>query len=144
MPPPSAGHPADSERQAGMANPVEDEEALKAILEEVVGEVRSAAPDLYKEAVAEAAEYDKPAPRKGDFEKFGIAVHTRTGLLVTAGNACVGFPIQSISKVFALELALAALGEKLWKRLGREPSRSEERRVGKECGRRCRAGGWPA
>ena len=105
-----------------MADPVEDEEALKAILEDVVGEVRKAAPDLYEQAVADAAEAGKPAPRKGDFEKFGIAVHTRTGLLVTAGNAGVGFPIQSISKVFALELALAALGEKLWRRLGREPS----------------------
>ena len=42
--------------------------------------------------------------------------------MISAGNAGVTFPIQSISKVFALELALEALGEKLWERVGREPT----------------------
>ena len=105
-----------------MANPVQDADALKAILDEVVEQVREAAPGIYEQAVTEAGERDKPQPRKTDFEKFGIAVYTRMGDVVSAGNAGVGFPIQSISKVFALEVALEALGEKLWKRLGREPS----------------------
>lgn len=105
-----------------MNNPLQDTKALKAILEEVVEDVRKAAPGIYEKAVQEAEECDKPAPKKADFEKFGIAVYTRMGELVSAGNAGVGFPIQSISKVFALEVALEAVGEKLWKRMGREPS----------------------
>lgn len=105
-----------------MVNPVQDAAALKAILDEVVKEVREAAPGIRDQAVAEAEENGRPAPAKADFEKFGIAVHTRTGELVASGNAGVGFPIQSISKVFALEVALEAIGEKLWKRIGREPS----------------------
>lgn len=105
-----------------MADPVEDATELKAILSDVVGQVRTRAPGIYDEAVAEAKEMDKPTPRKADFEKFGIAVFTRTGQLAAAGNASIGFPIQSISKVFALELALEALGEALWKRIGRDPS----------------------
>lgn len=105
-----------------MINPLQDNQALKAILEEVVEEVREAAPGIYEKAVAEAEEAEKPLPRKADFEKFGIAVHTRMGDLVSAGNAGTGFPIQSISKVFGLEVALEAVGDQLWKRMGREPS----------------------
>ena len=105
-----------------MVNPVQDAAALKAVLDEVVDEVRKAAPGIYDQAVADAEENDNSLPRKADFEKFGIAVYTRTGELVSAGNAGIGFPIQSISKVFALEVALEAIGEKLWKRIGREPS----------------------
>ncbi|MFN7103758.1 MAG: glutaminase, partial [Pseudorhizobium sp.] len=105
-----------------MDNPSEDTRALKATLDEVVDEVRAAAPGLYEEAVVEAAENDKPAPSRSDFEKFGIAVSTRAGDMVSAGNAGIGFPIQSISKVFALEVALETVGEALFKRIGREPS----------------------
>lgn len=105
-----------------MVNPVQDRRTLKDILDSVVEEVRAAAPGLYEQAVASAAENDKPAPSRSDFEKFGIAVSTRDGDLVSAGNAGIGFPIQSISKVFALEVALEAIGEALWKRIGREPS----------------------
>jgi glutaminase len=39
-----------------------------------------------------------------------------------AGNFQEKFSIQSISKVFALTLALKEVGEKLWKRIGVEPS----------------------
>jgi len=42
--------------------------------------------------------------------------------MISAGNARVRFPLQSISKAFALEVALEAIGEKLWERIGREPS----------------------
>ncbi|MDO9418499.1 glutaminase A [Pararhizobium sp.] len=92
------------------------------MLDDVVGRVRRAAPDVYDEAVEEAAASGKPAPRRSDFDKFGIAVFLRNGDLSFSGNASVGFPVQSISKVFALELALEALGEALWKRVGRDPS----------------------
>lgn len=95
---------------------------LKSILSDVVAEVRSRAPDIYDEAVQEAETSGRPLPRKADFEQFGIAVFTREGILEASGNAGIGFPIQSISKVFALELALEAIGEALWKRIGRDPS----------------------
>lgn len=92
------------------------------MLDEIVADVRDQSPKLYEKAVAAALDCDKPAPRKGDFDRFGIAVFTRSGDLLKAGNAGVGFPLQSISKVFALEVALEAHGEALWKRVGREPS----------------------
>lgn len=77
---------------------------------------------LYEEATAEAKTLSKPMPRRSDFDRFGIAVFTRSGELLKAGNAGVGFPIQSISKVFALEVALEAYGDRLWHRIEREPS----------------------
>lgn len=99
-----------------------DEQRLKQLLDDVVADVRADAPRLYEQAVAAAEDRRKPAPRKGDFDKFGIAVFTRDGVTAAAGNAGVAFPIQSISKVFALEVALEALGERVWNRVGREPS----------------------
>lgn len=95
---------------------------LKSILDDVVVRVRNAAPGIFDEAVGKAQARGKPVPRKSDFDKFGIAVFMRNGEVASAGNCGVGFPIQSISKVFALELALEALGETLWKRVGRDPS----------------------
>jgi glutaminase len=56
--------------------------------------------------------------------KFGIAIATMDGRCVTAGDADDAFSIQSVSKVFALALALGKIGDGLWKRVGREPSGS--------------------
>lgn len=98
------------------------EDRLKGLLDDIVGDVRDRAPALYEEAVAAAKAKDKKPPNKGDFDQFGIAVFTAQGKCVSAGNAGVSFPIQSISKLFALEVALAGLGEKFWDRVGREPS----------------------
>ena len=56
--------------------------------------------------------------------KFGIAVIAADGSCHQAGDADEPFSIQSISKVFSLTLALGALGEKVWERVGREPSGS--------------------
>lgn len=95
---------------------------LKELLDDIVGDVRDRAPALYEEAVAAAKDKDKKPPNKGDFDQFGIAVFTAQGECVSAGNAGVSFPIQSISKLFALEVALAGGGETLWDRVGREPS----------------------
>ncbi|EQB16925.1 glutaminase [Sphingobium lactosutens] len=53
---------------------------------------------------------------------FGIAVATADGQMVTGGEADLRFSIQSISKVFALTLALGKVGDQLWDRVGREPS----------------------
>lgn len=57
-----------------------------------------------------------------DTHQFGIAIFTRDGDLVTGGDVDVPFSIQSISKVFSLELALEEYGEELWTRCGRDPS----------------------
>lgn len=57
-----------------------------------------------------------------DTHQFGIAVHTADGETVGAASADKPFTIQSISKVFALTIALEVYGEKVWKRVGREPS----------------------
>jgi glutaminase len=54
--------------------------------------------------------------------KFGMAISLADGQLLTVGDATEGFSIQSISKVFALAMALGRLGDQLWNRVGREPS----------------------
>lgn len=57
-------------------------------------------------------------------EHFGIAIVDKSGEIYSAGDAAMGFSIQSISKVFSLTMALGAMGEDVWKRVGREPSGS--------------------
>ncbi len=57
-----------------------------------------------------------------DVSRFGMAVVMADGSVITGGEAEVPFAIQSISKVFALTMALEALGDEVWKRVGREPS----------------------
>lgn len=56
--------------------------------------------------------------------QFGIALRTCEGEVAQAGDSAVPFSIQSVSKVFSLTLAIKALGEALWVRIGREPSGS--------------------
>ncbi|MEM9633580.1 MAG: glutaminase [Pseudomonadota bacterium] len=55
-------------------------------------------------------------------DQFGIAVALADGQVFTAGDADVPFSVQSVSKVFALALALGRVGDQLWYRVGREPS----------------------
>ena len=57
-----------------------------------------------------------------DPNQFGIAVADANGQVVAAGDADTPFSIQSVSKVFALTLALEKIGRVLWQRVGREPS----------------------
>jgi glutaminase len=59
-----------------------------------------------------------------DPQAFGLAVIDTAGSVYAAGHAEVPFSIQSISKVFTLTLALGKAGDRLWKRVGREPSGS--------------------
>jgi glutaminase len=54
--------------------------------------------------------------------QFGMAVVLADGQELSVGDALVPFSIQSISKVFALAIALGRLGDRLWARVGREPS----------------------
>lgn len=56
--------------------------------------------------------------------RFGMAVVEADGSCHLAGDAEEAFSIQSISKVFSLTLALGAVGDNLWRRVGREPSGS--------------------
>ncbi|QDY68483.1 glutaminase [Qingshengfaniella alkalisoli] len=64
-----------------------------------------------------------PELAKVDLNRFGIAIlPVETEECIVAGDADVPFSIQSISKVFALTLALEKVGATLWSRVGREPS----------------------
>jgi glutaminase len=55
---------------------------------------------------------------------FGLAVIESDGTVAAGGDSGTPFSIQSISKVFTLTLALGRVGERLWRRVGREPSGS--------------------
>ncbi|MDE2018547.1 MAG: glutaminase, partial [Hyphomicrobiales bacterium] len=63
-----------------------------------------------------------PELAKVDPARFGLAVVDREGEIHVAGDADVQFSIQSVSKVFTLTLALGKVGERLWRKVGREPS----------------------
>ena len=65
-----------------------------------------------------------PELARASNEKFGLAVVDVEGNIVEAGDSEVPFSIQSISKVFTLTLALGKVGDRLWQRVGREPSGS--------------------
>ena len=53
---------------------------------------------------------------------FGMAVVTISGQVHAVGDAQMPFSIQSISKLFTLVMALQLEGERVWSRVGREPS----------------------
>jgi glutaminase len=86
---------------------------LSPILDEIADEIEVKGRAF--EAVADAKNADAaPGP-------FGIAVTTRDGEVLRAG-AEDRFPIQSIAKVFAVDLALRAFEDRVFERVGREPS----------------------
>src|SRR3978361_793449 len=59
-----------------------------------------------------------------DPKSFGLAVIDADGNVAVGGDSETAFSIQSISKVFTLTLALGKAGDRLWQRVGREPSGS--------------------
>jgi glutaminase len=59
-----------------------------------------------------------------DAGQFGLAIVDNDGRVFGGGDADTHFSIQSISKVFTLTLALGMAGDRLWRRVGREPSGS--------------------
>ena len=65
-----------------------------------------------------------PELARVDPKAFGLVVIAADGQVASGGDADTPFSIQSISKVFTLTLALGKLGDRLWKRVGREPSGS--------------------
>lgn len=90
---------------------------LSAIVTDIAAEM-SAAPDRGR-----PADYIS-ALAKVDPQKFGMAIVTADGQVYACGDADESFSLQSVSKVFALTLALGKAGDQLWNRVGREPSGS--------------------
>jgi glutaminase len=90
---------------------------LKTVVEEIAAEMRGR-PDRGEVAsyIPELARVDRAA--------FGLAVIGADGEVALGGDAETPFSIQSVSKVFTFTLALGMVGERLWKRVGREPSGS--------------------
>lgn len=81
---------------------------------------------IYRDALAlqgqgRQADYI-PALARVDASQFGISIETLAGDRYAVGDAAVRFSIQSISKVFALAMCLSLEGDRLWRRMGREPS----------------------
>ena len=82
--------------------------------------------DIHQEIAArtergKVADYIPPLAEV-DPQCFGIAITTVDGQEFVAGDADTAFSIQSVSKVFTLTLALGMVGDRLWNRVGREPS----------------------
>ncbi len=63
-----------------------------------------------------------PELARVDAGAFGIVAIDAEGQVAAAGDADTPFSIQSNSKVFTLTLALGMIGDRLWRRVGREPS----------------------
>ncbi|WP_018353144.1 glutaminase [Longispora albida] len=63
-----------------------------------------------------------PALAAVDPGRFGMAVATVDGEVYGTGDWRLPLSIQSVSKVFSLALVLREDGEKIWSRVGREPS----------------------
>lgn len=90
-------------------------DSLETLLSEIVAEVRA------RPVKGRVADYI-PQLAKVPADKFGIAVAPLSGPVVGAGDADEVFSIQSISKLFTLTLALGQIGDRVWDRVGREPS----------------------
>jgi len=88
---------------------------FKSILEEIHKEIK---PIIGEGKVADYI----PALAKVSDTKFGISVNTVDDDIYVLGDVSEKFSIQSISKVYSLTLAISKLGERVWERVGREPS----------------------
>lgn len=63
-----------------------------------------------------------PALSAVDPSRFALVVRTAAGEEFASGDADEPFSIQSVSKLFALALAMQWVGDPLWEKVGREPS----------------------
>ncbi len=96
-------------------------------------QMSSTTPDL-QSVVTEIADEMAQRPDRGevasyipelagvDANAFGMVVIDADGTIAAGGDSDAPFSIQSISKVFTLTLALGMVGDRLWRRVGREPS----------------------
>lgn len=87
----------------------------QSVLAEIAEEV---APLVYQGKVAAYI----PELSKVKQESFGMAIRFLDGEVVEYGDSRTNFSIQSISKVFSLTKAFGLMCERLWERVGREPS----------------------
>jgi glutaminase len=90
---------------------------LTLIVKEIADEMRT------RTDRGEVAHYI-PELARVDPKHFGIVVIDGQGNVACGGDADMPFSIQSVSKVFTLTLALGRYGDRLWQRVGREPSGS--------------------
>jgi glutaminase len=97
-----------------MSSPAPD---LQRIVKDIADEM------LARDDRGEVATYI-PELARVDPKHFGIAIIDDEGHVVCGGDADMPFSIQSVSKVFTLTLALGRYGDRLWQRVGREPSGS--------------------
>jgi glutaminase len=105
------------------------------MIEPMMQRSKNAMPDLHR-VVQDIAEEMRQRTDRGqvatyipelssvDPASFGLAVIDADGDIALGGDTGVPFSIQSISKVFTLTLALGKAGDRLWRRVGREPSGS--------------------
>lgn len=82
--------------------------------------------DIYQEIqpfahIGQPASYI-PELTKVNPDRYGICLHTIHGEKYALGDSDERFSIQSISKVLSLAMSFGLIGEKLWKRIGVEPS----------------------
>jgi glutaminase len=63
-----------------------------------------------------------PELAKVNPDQYGLCLHTLNGEKYSIGDSQQRFSIQSISKVFTLSMAFSLLDDKLWQRVGVEPS----------------------
>lgn len=90
---------------------------LDAVVNEIVDEMRRRTD---RGAVATYI----PELARVDAKAFGLVVIDAEGRVAAGGDSETPFSIQSVSKVFTLTLALGKVGNRLWQRVGREPSGS--------------------
>lgn len=90
---------------------MEYQKTINSIAEEISGD------DLNGKVASYIPELGKVNPHK-----FGIHLRTLIGETFQNGDAVERFSIQSIAKVLAMTLAYKINGEKIWKRVGVEPS----------------------
>ena len=90
---------------------------LARVVREIVDEMRQ------RSDRGEVASYI-PELARVDPNAFGLVVIDGEGNVAAGGDSETPFSIQSISKVFTLTLALGMVGDRLWRRVGREPSGS--------------------
>ncbi|MDK3071934.1 glutaminase [Sedimentitalea sp. JM2-8] len=90
-------------------------DSLRAILADIA---ETMAQEPFRGSVADYI----PQLARVDPAQFAITLATAEGDVISVGDADTPFSIQSISKVFTLAVALGNQGERLWSRVGREPS----------------------
>ena len=82
--------------------------------------------NIYKEIQPFAQEGKQadyiPALAKVNPDQFGMCLDTVGGETFAIQDSQTRFSIQSISKVFAIAMALSIKGEDIWKQVGKEPS----------------------